>query len=60
MLLGRMIHRALNGQSKEKILLSNDADTTAAVCGQLAGAHYGESGIPDRWLTLGAAGRDLD
>ena len=111
-LLGRMIHRALDGQSKEKILLSDDAedfsepsiralasgqyqnhssaeisgngyviksleaalwcfwktdgfeeailkasnlgedaDTTAAVCGQLAGAHYGEIGIPDQWLS---------
>ncbi len=30
--------------------LGDDADTTAAVCGQLAGAFYGESGIPDRWL----------
>jgi len=110
-LLGRMLHRALNGQSKEEILFLNqaddfvqltirqlaegryrnhcaehirgngyvvksleaalwcfwstdtfedailtaanlgeDADTTAAVCGQLAGAYYGESGIPDQWL----------
>jgi len=30
--------------------LGDDADTTAAVCGQLAGAHYGASAIPDRWL----------
>jgi ADP-ribosyl-[dinitrogen reductase] hydrolase len=30
--------------------LGDDADTTAAVCGQLAGAHHGESGIPSRWL----------
>jgi ADP-ribosyl-[dinitrogen reductase] hydrolase len=30
--------------------LGDDADTTAAVCGQLAGAFYGESGIPARWL----------
>ena len=30
--------------------LGDDADTTAAVCGQLAGAFYGEQGIPDRWL----------
>ncbi len=28
----------------------DDADTTAAVCGQLAGAHYGEAGIPPHWL----------
>ena len=30
--------------------LGDDADTTAAVAGQLAGAFYGESGIPDQWL----------
>lgn len=30
--------------------LGDDADTTAAVCGQLAGAHYGVSAIPGRWL----------
>ncbi len=30
--------------------LGDDADTTAAVCGQIAGACYGASGIPDRWL----------
>lgn len=30
--------------------LGEDADTTAAVAGQIAGAVYGLSGIPDRWL----------
>ncbi len=30
--------------------LGNDADTTGAVCGQLAGAHWGLSGIPDDLL----------
>jgi ADP-ribosylglycohydrolase len=30
--------------------LGDDTDTTAAVCGQLAGAHYGEEGIPEYWL----------
>lgn len=29
--------------------LGDDADTTAAICGQVAGAHYGEAGIPLRW-----------
>lgn len=29
--------------------LGEDADTTAAICGQIAGAHYGESGIPAHW-----------
>ena len=30
--------------------LGQDADTTAAVTGQLAGALYGLSGIPENWL----------
>jgi ADP-ribosyl-[dinitrogen reductase] hydrolase len=30
--------------------LGDDADTTAAVCGQLAGAYYGKAEIPARWL----------
>ena len=30
--------------------LGDDADTTAAVCGQVAGAYYGESDIPSDWL----------
>ena len=30
--------------------LADDADTVAAVTGQLAGALYGLSGIPERWL----------
>ena len=30
--------------------LGDDADTTAAICGQLAGAVYGLSGIPQRWI----------
>jgi ADP-ribosyl-[dinitrogen reductase] hydrolase len=29
--------------------LGHDADTTGAVCGQLAGARWGESGIPASW-----------
>jgi ADP-ribosylglycohydrolase len=29
--------------------LGNDADTTAAIYGQLAGAYYGMRGIPDDW-----------
>jgi ADP-ribosylglycohydrolase len=32
--------------------LGEDADTTAAVYGQIAGAFYGASGIPPRWLEL--------
>ena len=30
--------------------LGNDADTVGAVTGALAGAAYGETGIPSRWL----------
>ncbi|HKG53992.1 MAG TPA: ADP-ribosylglycohydrolase family protein [Anaerolineales bacterium] len=30
--------------------LGGDADTTAAICGQIAGAYYGESEIPAKWL----------
>jgi ADP-ribosyl-[dinitrogen reductase] hydrolase len=30
--------------------LGEDADTTAAITGQLAGALYGASGIPEEWL----------
>lgn len=32
--------------------LGDDADTTAAICGQLAGAHYGVAGIPPAWLEI--------
>lgn len=31
--------------------LGDDADTSAAVCGQVAGAYYGIQGIPDDWLS---------
>jgi ADP-ribosyl-[dinitrogen reductase] hydrolase len=30
--------------------LGDDADTTAAICGQIAGAFYGVEGIPAHWL----------
>ena len=40
---------------KEAILkatnLGQDADTTSAICGQIAGAFYGESAIPENWLS---------
>jgi ADP-ribosyl-[dinitrogen reductase] hydrolase len=42
------------GDFREAVLrgvnLGDDADTTGAVCGQLAGAYWGESGIPPEWL----------
>lgn len=31
--------------------LGDDADTTGAIYGQLAGAYYGEEGIPQKWLS---------
>lgn len=30
--------------------LGNDADTTGAVCGQIAGAYYGLENIPSKWI----------
>jgi len=48
---------------KEAILraanLGNDADTTAAVCGQVAGAYYGDAGIPKSWLDRLALGDEI-
>ncbi len=38
--------------------LGDDADTTGAVYGQIAGAFYGASGIPKHWLQ-GLAKRSL-
>lgn len=32
--------------------LGDDADTVGAIYGQLAGAHYGKTGIPDGWLAV--------
>jgi ADP-ribosylglycohydrolase len=38
--------------------LGDDTDTTGAVCGQLAGAYWGEDGIPAKWRT-GLARKDM-
>ncbi len=41
--------------------LGDDADSTGAVFGQIAGAHYGFSAIPERWVaTLHASDLILD
>jgi ADP-ribosyl-[dinitrogen reductase] hydrolase len=40
--------------------LGDDADTTAAIVGQLAGAHYGVDGIPPHWLDRLAMRDDID
>jgi len=39
--------------------LGDDADTTAAVCGQVAGAYYGASQIPAEWLQMLAMRSDI-
>jgi len=39
--------------------LRDDADTTAAITGQLAGALYGNEAIPARWRNLIAKSREL-
>lgn len=43
-----------SGSFEEAVLkavnLGDNADTTGAVCGQLAGAYYGAAAIPERWL----------
>jgi ADP-ribosyl-[dinitrogen reductase] hydrolase len=38
--------------------LGDDADTTGGVCGRLAGAYWGESGIPQE-RREGLAGKDI-
>ena len=38
--------------------LGDDADTTGAVYGQIAGSFYGTSGIPERWIDI-LAEKDL-
>jgi ADP-ribosylglycohydrolase len=42
----------------QAVNLGDDADTTGAVCGQLSGACWGESEIPQEWRE-GLAGREL-
>jgi ADP-ribosyl-[dinitrogen reductase] hydrolase len=39
--------------------LGDDADTTAAICGQVAGAFYGASGIPSMWIERLALSADI-
>lgn len=36
----------------QAVNLGDDADTTGAVYGQLAGAFYGDAGIPEKWLDI--------
>jgi len=44
------IHDNFRDAVLEAVNLGDDADTTAAIVGQLAGATYGASGIPEGWL----------
>ncbi|MGM0632993.1 MAG: ADP-ribosylglycohydrolase family protein [Pseudomonadota bacterium] len=39
--------------------LGDDADTTAAVCGQVAGAYYGINGIPEHWIERVSWSREI-
>ncbi|MGV2339193.1 MAG UNVERIFIED_CONTAM: ADP-ribosylglycohydrolase family protein [Planctomycetaceae bacterium] len=56
------------GDFREAVLravnLGDDADTTGAICGQFAGAYWGESAIPEDLLRgtcpLGHAGKGAD
>jgi ADP-ribosyl-[dinitrogen reductase] hydrolase len=40
--------------------LGDDADTTAAITGQIAGAFYGVEGIPAAWRSRLAMGEEID
>ncbi len=40
--------------------LGDDADTTGAVYGQLAGAYYGADGIPEAWRAKLAMGETIE
>ncbi len=48
--MGRRHHGQLRGAVILAVNLADDADTVGAVTGQLAGALYGMSAIPERWL----------
>lgn len=46
-----LLHASTSKEAELRAVnLGDDADTTGAVCGQLAGAYWGESGIPEEWL----------
>ncbi|HSJ29665.1 MAG TPA: ADP-ribosylglycohydrolase family protein [Acidimicrobiia bacterium] len=52
-------HSDFEGAVLAAVNLGDDADTTGAVCGQLAGARQGASAIPDEWLAGLAAGDSI-
>ena len=55
---GRGVARDFGEAVLRAVNLGDDADTTGAICGQLAGAYWGASGIPKAWCD-GLARRDL-
>ena len=52
-------HRSFEEAVVAAVNLGQDADTTGAVAGALAGARWGAEGIPDRWLDVLIARREL-
>ena len=48
--MGRLKTTSFEDAVIQAVNLGDDADTVGAVTGQLAGAVYGESSIPERWL----------
>lgn len=54
---------ATTGSYRDAILraanLGDDADTTAAACGQIAGAFYGAAGIPPSWREQVVMGSEI-
>jgi ADP-ribosyl-[dinitrogen reductase] hydrolase len=45
---------------RQAAALGGDADTIAAITGQLAGAHYGASSIPASWLATLARHAEIE
>ncbi|MEG0184364.1 MAG: ADP-ribosylglycohydrolase family protein, partial [Stenotrophomonas sp.] len=52
-------HDTFAGAVLEAANLGDDADTTAAIVGQLAGAFHGMAGIPGHWLQQLALREDI-
>lgn len=52
-------HDSFEGAVLQAANLGDDADTTAAIAGQLAGAMHGASGIPAHWLRRLHLGDDI-
>jgi ADP-ribosyl-[dinitrogen reductase] hydrolase len=52
-------HDTFAGAVLEAANLGDDADTTAAVVGQLAGSFHGEAGIPAPWLARIHLGHEI-